>query len=92
MVSRLFLILLISVSALHGFAEDLQRLSLHGDVATASFSTNGGGLVEFRLNENSINPLNWEVTQPSWIRTRSRDFHSRDQFRIQNSRRIIGRK
>lgn len=63
MVTRLLLILLISVSALRSLAEDLQQLSLRGDVATASFSTNGGGLVEFRLNENSINPLNWEVSQ-----------------------------
>ncbi len=44
-------------------AEDADRVILQGREATASFALAGGGLIELRLNGNSINPLNWEVAQ-----------------------------
>lgn len=42
-------------------AED-EKLVLRGHVAQVSVATGGGGLVEFRLVDNPLNPLNWEVT------------------------------
>ncbi len=42
--------------------EQPHSLVLRGDAVTAEFSLDGGGLIDFRLKEHPVNPLNWEVS------------------------------
>lgn len=60
-----FAVLYVCFSSAACIADDPTRLVLKGSVATAAFTLQGGGLVEFRLNESSVNPVNWEVAQNS---------------------------
>lgn len=46
-------------------AEDTDRLVLRGSTAMATFTLSGGGFIEFRMNDKSLNPLNWEVSSDS---------------------------
>ncbi len=47
-----------------GFVAADQPVSLvfRGDAATVEFALDGGGLIDFRLSQHPVNPLNWEVS------------------------------
>lgn len=57
-----FVMLVLAVQRDRSLADDQQRLVLRGEAATVGFSLQGGAMIEFRLNEHSLNPLNWEVS------------------------------
>ena len=53
---------LLALVCLAATASADETLVLRGQAAQLSIATGGGGLIEFRFNDQQINPINWEIT------------------------------
>ena len=62
-LSRRLGILLLFVCSITGRqATSQERLVLETEVSRVTVAVGGGGLIEFRLRDHALNPLNWRVT------------------------------